>query len=193
MTGGTLPAQLQQQITDCGYYPELVSESVQWAVGEEPVQAFLVHHEATFNSDEVQRHLSVLVLTPSRLVVGHTDESHDNPHRVSTAITSTESIPLPQIRAVSLTRVVADAARHGGGNDAVVETWLTLGWGTLRRMDLEPARCADPDCEADHGYSGSSVLDDITVRMSPAADGPDAVARLVGFATALQRACGTAR
>ena len=38
----------------------------------------------------------------------------------------------------------------------------------MRRIDLEQAGCADPDCEADHGYTGSMAGDDLTVRMSAA-------------------------
>ena len=38
----------------------------------EPVRAYLVHHEATFDHDELHRHITVLALTPTRLVVGHT-------------------------------------------------------------------------------------------------------------------------
>ena len=48
--------------------------------------------------------------------------------------------------------------------------------------------CDDPQCEADHGYTGALAGDDLTVRMSAAADGPDRVARLVRFSTTLQRA-----
>ena len=44
------------------------------AVGGEPVLSFYVHHEPTFDRDEVRRHQSVLVLTPSRLLLAHTDE-----------------------------------------------------------------------------------------------------------------------
>ena len=68
------------------------------------------------------------------------------------------------------------------------ETWLAVGWGAVRRIDVEPATCSDPQCEADHGYTGTLVGDDLTVRMSAAADGPDRVARLVRFASSLQRA-----
>ncbi len=31
---------------------------------------------------------------------------------------------------------------------------MTVGWGGINRIDLEPAACADPDCDADHGYTG---------------------------------------
>jgi hypothetical protein len=63
-----------------------------------------------------------------------------------------------------------------------------VGWGAVRRIDLELATCSDPQCEADHGYTGTLVGDDLTVRMSVAADGPDRVARLMRFASSLQRA-----
>jgi hypothetical protein len=57
----------------------------------------------------------------------------------------------------------------------------------MRRVDLEPAGCADPECEADHGYTGSLAGDDLSVRMSAEIDGEERVARLVRFATSLQR------
>lgn len=184
---------MRAQIFDAGYYPEVVSDAVTRALGDEPQVAHLVHHEATFTSEEVLRHLTVLVLTPTRLVIGHTDEQSDRPDLGATAITSTESVALSRITAVSLTRVIQNPSRFKPGSpagQAVVETWLTLGWGTMRRVDLERAGCADPDCEADHGYTGSLVNDDITVRMSPTADGPEKVAQLIEFGTALQQAVG---
>ena len=61
------------------------------------------------------------------------------------------------------------------GPTDVSETWLSVGWGAVRRLDIEQATCSDPECEADHGYTGALVGDDLTVRMSSAADGPDRV------------------
>jgi hypothetical protein len=58
----------------------------------------------------------------------------------------------------------------------------------VSRLDLEPASCADPDCDADHGYTGTAAADDIALRVSEAAEGGDAVARMLGFAAALSRA-----
>lgn len=182
-----LPDELRASIADCGFFPDLVSDSMAMALGDEPVRAHLVHHEATFIGDEVHRHLNLMVLTPTRLVVAHTDESTDNPTRALQAISSTESVPLKGILSVTLTRVLGEPETGAG---QLVETWLTIGWGTMRRVDLEPATCADPTCEADHGFSGSLVGDDVTVRMSPAADGEDSVQRLVQFGTALQLAVG---
>ena len=62
---------------------------------------------------------------------------------------------------------------------------LTIGWGAVNRVDLEPAGCADPQCEADHGYTGVLSGDDFSLRVSAAADGADAVSSLLGFAEAL--------
>ena len=61
----------------------------------------------------------------------------------------------------------------------------------MRRIDLEQASCDDPECEADHGYTGSLVGDDLTVRMSAAAEGAERVAHLVRFGSTLQRVSGS--
>ena len=63
----------------------------------------------------------------------------------------------------------------------------------MRRIDLEQASCDDPECEADHGYTGALVGDDLTVRMSAAAEGAERVAHLVRFGSTLQRVSGSAR
>ena len=84
--------------------------------------------------------------------------------------------------------MVRSPESYRAGSSDVNETWLSVGWGAVRRLDLEPATCGDPQCEADHGYTGALVGDDLTVRMSAAADGPDRVARLVRFSSSLQRA-----
>ena len=62
---------------------------------------------------------------------------------------------------------------------------LTIGWGGVSRVDLEPAGCADPECDADHGYTGVLAADDFSLRVSAAAEGTDAVAGLLAFAEAL--------
>jgi hypothetical protein len=185
-----LPPGLRAEIHACGYFPELVEDAVSLAVGPEEPVAHLVHHEATFNHDEIQRHLSVLVLTASRLIVGHTDEN-DNPGEPAQALTTTESVPLKEVNSVALSQVVSHPERYGSRRSTVAEAWLTISWGTMRRIDLEPAHCADPECEADHGLTGSLAGDDLTVRISAAGDGEAKVAQLVTFATALQLATGS--
>ncbi|MPN02368.1 hypothetical protein SDC9_149584 [bioreactor metagenome] len=183
---GQLPEPLQTQINDCGFFPQLVADSVALALGREPVDVFLVHHEATFAPEGIGRHLSVLVLTATRLIVCHTDEHTDDPAN-ATAISSTESVPLRLLGAVALTRVISQPEHFGSAGAQTVETWLTLSWSTVRRIDLEPATCGDPSCTADHGFQGSDVAEDMVIRMSPVSDGAENVQRLVEFGTALQQ------
>ena len=83
-----------------------------------------------------------------------------------------------------VSQVVTRPADHRVGSTPA-EVSLTLGWGALHRVDLEPASCPDPDCEADHGYTGSLTGDDLTVRIAGAAEGADAVAAALAFARAL--------
>ena len=44
------------------------------ALAGEDVHAHLVHQETTFDSEEVRRHVTVLVVTGTRLVVAHADD-----------------------------------------------------------------------------------------------------------------------
>ena len=76
-------------------------------------------------------------------------------------------------------------AEGGGGQPTPSEAVLTVGWGGINRIDLEPAACADPDCDADHGYTGMVVSDDFSLRVSSAADGQAAVDDLLVFAESL--------
>ena len=62
-----------------------------------------------------------------------------------------------------------------------------MNWGAMRRQEVEPATCGDPNCDADHGWTVQDVADDLTVRISAAADGEAAVADLIRFGARLQR------
>lgn len=187
-----IAADLHQAIEACGYFPALVEDAIVASLGEEPLRHFLVHHEPTFNLEEIHRHLTILALTPSRLIVGHTDEGPSTPENGGElqAVSSTESIGLNRINTVAVTRVIANPAAYDRHHPVLPETWLSVGWGAMRRIELEPAACADPECVADHGLAGNLVADDLTVRMSAAADGEASVRRLVAFGTELQWVTG---
>lgn len=77
---------------------------------------------------------------------------------------------------------------HSGSSPGVTEAVLTVGWGAVQRVDLEPAGCSDPDCVGDHGYSGMLAAEDFALRISSSADGAQAVERLLEFARALSAA-----
>lgn len=190
MSDTTLVAdQLRLDIDRTGYYPAVVTDSLATALASEDLLAYAIHHEATFDRDELRRHITVLVLTASRLIVAHVDEHGpiEGVTDVSTASASTEAVRLDRVDSVVVTRVVSDPARYQPAQPPS-EVMLTIGWGAVNRLELEPATCGDPACEADHGFSGSSANDDLTIRISQAADGEEAVLRLLSFAEALARA-----
>jgi hypothetical protein len=96
-------------------------------------------------------------------------------------------VGLRQVRSVVLSRVVDDAQRYVD-DSSVREVVLTIGWGTMSRIDLEPAGCDDPECEADHGYTGSLTADDFVLRVSEAAEGSALVRRAQEFAASVSSA-----
>ncbi|MEO3794253.1 DUF5998 family protein [Nonomuraea sp. B10E15] len=182
-------AGLREAIERSGYYPDLVTDAVESALGKEVVTAFVVHHEATFDpAMEVRRHVTVLVLTTTRLLVCHTDE-HPAVEGVSAshASTTTEAVRLSRVQSVAVTRVVPDPAAYAPGVPPT-EVTLTIGWGAISHVDLEPATCGDENCEADHGYTGAITADDLSLRVSEAADGPEAVNHVLAFAKSLSEA-----
>jgi hypothetical protein len=174
---------LRTAIERTGYYPDVVAEAVAGAVAGEQVVSFYVHHEPTFERDEVRRHQSVVVLTPTRLVLAHTDEhTGDDLLPEPYTSTSTEAVSLSAVKSVVVTRMTANPTK---GPQPPAEAVLTIGWGGVSRLDLEPASCNDPQCEADHGYTGVLASDDFSLRVSAAADGSDAVDGLLSFAESL--------
>lgn len=179
---------LRLAIQQAGFYPNLVEDTLETALAGEPVESYIVHHEPHFDRDELRRHVSVLVLTPTRLVVGHSDEyPSDDTHAAPYATTSTEAVPLARVSSVVVSRTVPTPASHQVG-DRPLDVVLTVGWGAMSRLDLEPATCGDPDCEADHGYTGTVTSDDFTLRVSEAGDGMGRVDDMLAFARALSAA-----
>jgi hypothetical protein len=133
--------------------------------------------------------MSVLVLTPTRLIYSHTDENPaDDPSARPQAETSTEAVRFSRISSVAVTRVVPDPASYVPGVTMPSEVVLTIGWNVLSHVDLEPAHCGDENCEADHGYSGTITADDLALRISAPADGEEAVGQVLAFASALAAA-----
>lgn len=178
--------ELAEAIERTGYYPAVVRSGVVSALAGEPVVSFLVHHEPTIDRDEVRRHLTVAVLTSTRLILAHTDEySGDDLLPAPYTSTSTEAVRLSAVTSVAVTRMVANPEHVRDAVPPASEAVLTLGWGGVKRVDMEPAGCADPQCEADHGYSGLLSPDDFSLRVSAAADGQQAVDALLSFADEL--------
>src|SRR5258708_12139523 len=91
-----------------GYYPGIIADAVSAAVGSEQVVSYFVHHDAHFDPGmEVRRHMTVLALTPTRLVYSHTDEypaDENVPDSRPQAETSTEPVRCARISPVAVTR-----------------------------------------------------------------------------------------
>ena len=169
--------------------PGLVTDAVASALGSEPVMAYVVHHDAIFDpAMEVRRHITVLVLTPSRLIYSHTDEHPAEENEAPSAETSTEAVRFSRIQSVAITRVVPDPASYISGVTTPTEVMLAIGWNVLSHVELEPAHCGDESCDADHGYTGTITTDDLTLRVSEAADGAEGVTQVLAFAEALSSA-----
>lgn len=184
---------LRMAIQQAGYYPDLVADALETSLAGEPVAAFFVHQEPHFDRDELRRHATVLVATPTRLIVTHTDEfPADSTHSLPYATTSTEAVPLQKVSSVVVSRTVTSPAGYGVG-DKPLEVVMTVGWGAVSRIDFEPATCGDPECEADHGYSGEITSNDITLRVSQAADGASTVDKMLEFARSLSAATTAAQ
>lgn len=198
-----LPSSMTADIERAGYYPALVVDVIRAALGADRVVSHLVHQETTFDQDSVRRHITVLALTLSRLVIAHADDSSGDPApdsvpteavapqsaATATATATTESVPLHAVKGVMLTHVVPEPAAYVPGSLGR-ELTLTLAWGAVSRLDLVPATCGDPDCEADHGYEGTATSDDIGLRISAAADGEAALTQALSFAQAVSAAIG---
>lgn len=189
VTSAALPKALVDDIVRAGYYPALVCDVVAAALGGDQVVSHLVHCETTFDATTVRRHITVLVLTPTRLVLAHADDHGpgETEGAGSFATATTETVPLAAVRGVMLAHVVADPEKYEPGSLGR-ELTVTIGWGTVSRIDLLPASCADPECDADHGYDGTITGDDVALRISADADGDAVLQQAVRFAAALSGA-----
>lgn len=166
----------------------LVADVVNDALdGREPL-SHVVQLETHFERTEVHRHITVLVLTEDMLVVAHVDDQQlDDAGEQVMAQISTESVPVSQIRSVVLSYVYAQPQNYSP-KDQARELSLAIAWTGGQRLDMGPAGCADPECDADHGYTGTIAQEDIVLRVSVEADGAEAVQNAKEFARALRRA-----
>lgn len=173
---------LKARIEATGYFPDLVWDVVDRALAGESVVAHLVRREPTMTSGAVGSHVTVLVLTPSRLLVAHVDDRVEDQDAGPTAAASVDAVALGSIITVGATHVITP---DKPGNRSV---GLSICWGGRARFDVEPARCPDPACEADHGYVGNLDHDDVVIRVSEVGDGPEGIDDALAFLQAVSRA-----
>ncbi|MDO4254802.1 MAG: DUF5998 family protein [Kocuria sp.] len=185
---GPRAERLHQDIERAGFYPQLVHDVVADALDGGLPESHLVHLETTFDRDEIHRHVTVLVLSGDVLHITHVDDrQYDEAGDEVMALVSTESMTASQVHSVTLTYAYYKPQQYWSGQP-VSEVNLSVAWTGTRNLDVQPAGCDDPQCEADHGYTGVSAVQDVVLRVSAEADGAEAVEGARQFARMLRRA-----
>lgn len=184
-----IPHELVTELQAAGYYPQLAGTMIVESLFGETIESHFVHIDTHVDLDSIHRHVTAFAITSTRLLIAHVDDDPaprplGQPPR---AMTSSEAVELTEISTVLIGRTFEKPAAFEPGQDPV-EVSLTLGWGSTTRIDTFPETCADPQCDADHGYGGSLLSEDLTLRVSAQAEGPEAVARAQTFALDLRRA-----
>ncbi|MGP5006385.1 MULTISPECIES: DUF5998 family protein [Brachybacterium] len=174
-----LPADLLTELETAGYFPQTAAQSLKRSLhGARPL-AHLVRPETTFDGPEVRRHLTVLVLTATHLLVTHLDDDPADALNPSQVVSTTERVRLQRIASTGLSQVFDTDGQQTPGREA--EITLGITWSGSHRVDLERAVCEDPSCQADHGYTGTMAPADLALRVSALADGDDAVEAALRF------------
>lgn len=179
MSVTVLPSALVEELDAAGYFPRTAADCLRRALRAAVPVAYLVRPETTFDGTEVRRHMTVLVVTARHLVITHLDDDQADELNPGQVVATTERVRLDRISATGVSQVFDTEGPRAGGTES--EITLGLSWGGSRRIDLDRAVCDDPQCQADHGYSGSSTEADLTLRISALADGPEAVAAALRF------------
>ena len=136
---------LRHDLHRAGYYPDLVVDVLDVALADEEVVAHLVHPETTFDAAEVRRHVTVLVLTPTRLVVAHVDDHPaDSEHPSASASATTEAVPLRELHVGRVTHVVPQPAQHSAGAGAGADAGDRLGRGLAASTWSRPRAATPP-------------------------------------------------
>lgn len=175
----TLPAGLHEELLRSGYFPQTAASCLERSLRGATVEAYLVRPETTFDGAEVRRHLTVLVLTARHLLIAHLDDDQADELNPSQVVVTTERVRLSRIVSVGLNQVFDSEGSTVGGHEAEVTIGVT--WGGSRRVELERGWCEDPDCQADHGWSGTVAPSDIALRVSALADGDVALQATLAF------------
>jgi hypothetical protein len=183
----SVPAEVLEDLQRAGYYPQLAAHVFGASLFGESVRAHLVHVDTHFDMEEIHRHITVLMLTDTRLLLGHIDDDPGAPGQGTLAQATVEDIALRRIRSV-LVGYIFDRPEAFQPGQAPREITVTLAWGGATRFEARPDDCGDPECDADHGYVGMLGGEDLALRVSAEAEGAVAVAKTLDFATTMRRA-----
>ena len=186
--------QLIEEIKVAGFYPDLVLEVVDEALVGLTPDAHFVQHETHFTRNDFHRHITVMLLCGEFLIFAHLDDQRlDGEEQGTVAHVSIEALPLSDLNAVTISYGFSEPQTYRTGETTPAEISFQIAWTGSMHMEIAPATCQDPNCNANHGYSGDARREDIIVRVSATADGPESVLHAQHFARALHRARLNAR
>lgn len=179
---------LARDIQRAGFYPELVLDAVVEALeGLEPT-SHLVQVETHFDQNEVHRHITVLVVAGEYLLVAHLDDqSLDDSGQQVIAHVSIETLHVSKLTTLTVSYSYPQPQDYAPGHP-VAEVSLLIAWTGSHRLDIQPIECAEPGCDAHHGYTGVVPKEDILLRVSASANGTEATEQAKTFARALRAA-----
>ncbi|MDR1393977.1 MAG: DUF5998 family protein [Bifidobacteriaceae bacterium] len=175
---------LEAQLESVGYFPGILLKVIGVALGDQVPVASYVHADVAIGHSTIGRHLSVLVITPDRLIVGHADDHSENEFGPAAVAVSTEAIRLRDIRVIGLNHIYLTSDEEAGLEVPAVLR-LVISWGAGQVMEIEPIECPDQGCETDHGYSGTVSNEDIALTVNADLAGIPAASALLEFARKL--------
>jgi len=175
----SLPADLERELLRAGYFPQTAAACLERSLRGAHVAGHLVRPETTFDGAEVRRHLTVLALTERHLIVSHLDDDQADELNPSQVVVTTERVRLSRITTTGMSQVFDTEGTSARAREA--EITLGITWGGSRRLELERGWCDDPECQADHGWTGTVAPSDIALRVSALADGEGAIEQALDF------------
>ena len=179
---------LTADIERAGFYPDLVRDLVDEALAGLEPESHFVQVETHFSHNNLHRHITVLVVSGSLLILAHLDDQHlEEEGQQTVAHVGVEAVKLSSLRAVTISYGYDNPQAYKPGT-VPTELSMQIAWTGSLHLELAPATCPDPHCTADHGYSGDASREDLALRVSATADGPEAILQAQQFARALHRA-----
>ena len=182
---------LRTELDQTGYFPRIVADALDIALGGETPTAFFVLPDVAFGIGTIGRHLTVLVMTATRLISAHVDDHAGDELAPAAVAATTEAVPLGRIESVTLSQITSEPTDYLSG-DSPGLVRLAINWGGSQMLEFEPATCGDPECAAEHGFSGSLNGEDISLQVSKEVSGEEGAAKLIAFARQLYAATASA-
>lgn len=162
-----------EKIERSGFYPNLVASALRRALGGVEPEVSLCQTHTDFDHSGVFRHVSIAALSHRCIILVHADEIDEGVAEVSTS-----THPLSQMGSFAVRELWSQPSSEDPQLD---ELLISLDVGAMRRLDIDPAHCDDPQCRAEHGFSGIEGPAEIAMRISRAADGAEELADAYRF------------